>query len=682
MNRPLRYRHIHLDFHTSEEIPDVGSRFDPERFAAVLSDARVDSITLFARGHHGWCYYPTKVGKAHPNLARPDLLGEMVEACRSVDIEVSIYHTVQWDELTAREHPEWRVMSPYNSAVWPDSTDPSAMNQLTATWHPICLNNPGYLDYLEALCEEVIRRYEPGGIFFDILLPYECVCPRCLASMQEAGRDPSKAEDRRLNDRRVLMEYYRRSSEAVWKMDPSVRLFHNSGHVYKGDRERYRHFSHLEIESLPTGGWGYDHFPVSALYAGTLGMEYSGMTGRFHTMWGEFGGYKRPVALEYECMLMAALGARCSIGDQMHPAGFLEEEAYHAVRRGYRAVEAAEEYLRDARQVADVAILSVESTNPPNAGSFNRDNISDDGAARLLLELHIPFVVIDSEADFSRFRLLILPDEVHVSGEMAERLNKYIQAGGKLLLTGGSGMNREETEFLIDLGLEYSGEMGAFSPDYIRPVSGLDRDLPKAPFVVYERPYKVRKGGGESWAESYEPYFNRRWDHFCSHQHTPYKPEPSKELDPVVTFPWGAYVCHPVFRAYHKSGQPLLKYLIRGILTKVYPEPLVLSNLPSSARITVTEQENHNRWIVHFLFAPPQLRGKGLKHPKGHDLALEIIEDPVPLRDVHCSVRSQRAPTRVYLPEEGEKLPFQFSGGRVEFTVPEVTVHQMVVIER
>lgn len=682
MSRPLRYRHIHLDFHTSEAIPDVGSQFDANRFGAVLSDARVDSITLFGRGHHGWCYYPTEVGKSHPNLTRPDLLGDMIEACRTEGIEVAIYHTVQWDELTAREHPEWRVMSPYNSAVWPDSTDPSAMNQLTATWHPICLNNPGYLDYLEALCEEVIHGYEPAGIFLDILLPYECVCPRCIASMQDEGLDPSNPEDRRANDRRVLMGYYQRICDAVWRMAPSVRLFHNSGHVYKGDRERYTHFSHLEIESLPTGGWGYDHFPVSALYAGTLGMEYSGMTGRFHTMWGEFGGHKRPVALEYECMLMVALGARCSIGDQMHPAGFLEEEAYHAVGRAYRAVEGAEEYLRDATQVADVAILAVESTRPPRAGSFNRDNISDDGAARVLLELHIPFAVIDSEADLSRYRLLILPDEVHLSCELAERLNSYMQAGGRLLLTGASGMNREETEFLLPLGLEYSGEMGNYSPDYIRPLSGLDPDLPEAPFVVYERPYKVRKGGGESWAESFEPYFNREWDHFCSHQHTPYKPEPSEEIDPVVTFPQGAYCCHPVFRAYHKSGQPLLKYLIRGILAKLYPEPLVQTELPSAGRITVTEQEAQNRSVVHLLYAPPQLRGKGLKHPKGHDLALEIIEDPVPLRDVRCSIRTEAAPRQVFLAEGQEELPFRFQSGRVDFTVPEVSVHQMVVIER
>ena len=51
-------------------------------------------------------------------------------------------------------------------------------------------------------------------------------------------------------------------------------------------------------------------------YARTLNMEYLGMTGKFHTTWGEFGGFKHPNALLYETALSLANGAKCSIGDQ------------------------------------------------------------------------------------------------------------------------------------------------------------------------------------------------------------------------------------------------------------------------------------------------------------------------------------------------------------------------------
>ncbi len=56
----LRFRQIHLDFHTSEYIGGVGSQFAPENFVTILEKARVNSITCFARCHHGWIYYDTK----------------------------------------------------------------------------------------------------------------------------------------------------------------------------------------------------------------------------------------------------------------------------------------------------------------------------------------------------------------------------------------------------------------------------------------------------------------------------------------------------------------------------------------------------------------------------------------------------------------------------------------------
>ena len=63
----IRYRQVHLDFHTSEYIPDIAADFDKDEFAKTLEEAHVDSITCFARCHHGWLYYPSKkIPGAHP----------------------------------------------------------------------------------------------------------------------------------------------------------------------------------------------------------------------------------------------------------------------------------------------------------------------------------------------------------------------------------------------------------------------------------------------------------------------------------------------------------------------------------------------------------------------------------------------------------------------------------------
>src|SRR5450759_4621123 len=104
----LTYRHFHLDFHTSPAIPDVGEDFSAEEFARVLKDAAVNSITVFAKCHHGMSYYPTKVGVRHPSL-KVDLLGEMIEACHKQGIRVPVYISTMYDQHTWRQHADWRV---------------------------------------------------------------------------------------------------------------------------------------------------------------------------------------------------------------------------------------------------------------------------------------------------------------------------------------------------------------------------------------------------------------------------------------------------------------------------------------------------------------------------------------------------------------------------------------------
>jgi len=107
----LKYRQIHLDFHTSPLIPDVGKDFDIEEFVKTLKNASVNSITVFAKGHHGMSYYPTKIGKTHPSLKK-DLLGLICDACHKEGINVVGYISVKLDEYIGEKHPEFLQVSP------------------------------------------------------------------------------------------------------------------------------------------------------------------------------------------------------------------------------------------------------------------------------------------------------------------------------------------------------------------------------------------------------------------------------------------------------------------------------------------------------------------------------------------------------------------------------------------
>ncbi|MBN1399909.1 MAG: beta-galactosidase, partial [Anaerolineae bacterium] len=282
MREPLRFRQVHLDFHTSEAIPGVGSDFDGEAFAQTLQRAQVDSINLFARCHHGWIYHDSEryAERRHPHLTR-DLLREQIEACHTRDIKTPVYITVQWDHYTAQRHPEWRVVTPEGRLQ--GNTGPYE----AGFWNLLCLNTP-YVDWLKGYVQEVIETLPVDGLWLDIVDARDCSCWHCRQGMLEQGLEPMHREDRLLYGRQVLQRFEREMTTLIHAHNPDLLIFYNSGHVGPQHRPILDNYTHLELESLPSGGWGYLHFPTAARYARTLGIDHLGMTGKFHTSWGDF----------------------------------------------------------------------------------------------------------------------------------------------------------------------------------------------------------------------------------------------------------------------------------------------------------------------------------------------------------------------------------------------------------
>jgi len=649
----LRFRQIHLDFHTSEHIPGVGSEFDPEQFVGALRLGRVDSINVFAKCHHGWSYHPTKVGATHPTLTF-DLLGAMIEACHAADIRIPAYISIGWDEKSAREHPEWREVGPDGAL--------HGANPLQPGWKPLCFNSP-YLGYVIAQTEEVVRNYDVDGTWLDIIHQGPCCCPWCLKGMLGQGLDPEEPDDRQAFARHVLARYYERMTAAIRAIKPDLLIFHNSGHIPRGRRDLFPYFTHLELESLPTGGWGYDHFPISAKYCATTGLDFLGMTGKFHTTWGEFGGYKNPEALRYECAAMLAWASKCCVGDQLHPHGRMDDDTYRIIGQAYAHVEAREPWCRGARPASEAAILSVEAVGQRGRGGDDPDV----GAARILLESHVNFDVVDTAADFSAYRLLILPDEIPLDDPaLRGKVQAFVDAGGTLVLSGRSGMNAAATEFLIDVGAQPRGE-SPWCPDYVHVADGLRKGLTDNPFVLYERAQRVRVRDAQVLAEAWRPYFNRTFRHFCSHQHTP--PAEPAGYPAAIRKGRVVYFAHPVFANYRNRGAQLHRDYVWNVIAGVYGRPDVEVGLPSAGRVSLLRQEAERRHILHLLYAAPVARGRGI----------EVIEDVVPLSDVHVSLKLRAS--RVALVPEGTELPFERVGDRIEFTVPRLELHQMIALE-
>lgn len=661
----LRFRQVHLDFHTSPHIPDVGSKFDKAQWQEALKAGHVDSITCFSKCHHGWSYHPTEVGKIHPHLEF-DLLRAQMEASKEIGVNVPIYLSAGVDDMIWREHPEWREISIEGAYMgWG-----APMNQ--PGFAMMCFNTP-YLDFLCNQIREAVRMFpDANGVFLDIIFQGECCCKWCMADMMELGFDPDKPHDRRAFADQVLLKYYRETTAACRAYDPDMPVFHNSGHISKGKQDILQYFSHLELESLPTGGWGYDHFPMSAKYVANLDFDYMGMTGKFHTTWGEFGGYKHPNALRYECAAIIANGAKCSVGDQLHPSGEMDTSTYRVIGAAYAEVEAKEAWCDNVRPVADIAVLSSESETGNRA--------PDTGAGRVLLEEHLLFNLIDRRMDFSPYKLLILPDEITLDNDLKSKLDAYLQSGGKLLLTGKSGL-APNGGFAVDIGGEYAGE-SPHQPDYLEAGDALRPDFVDSPLVMYVKSQQVKATSGEVLARIREPYFNRTWKHFCSHQHAP--AAELSEYAGAIRRDNVLYLAHPAFTLYYGQGAVAYKQYAANAMRLMLDGPTLTTNMPSTGRVTLMEQESEGRYVLHLLYASTISRGANVQFsPEGfvrNSTPLEVIEDLVPLRDVEVSLKLPKQVKRVTLEPQGREIEFKAQDGRLMLKVDEFTCHQMVVL--
>ena len=667
----LPFRQIHLDFHTSELIPNIGKQFDKKQFQEMLKIGHVNSITIFSKCHHGWAYHETEKNVKHPNLDF-DLLTEMIEACHEIGVKTPVYVSVGLDEKIAREYPEWLMRDKDERVAWAGSF-------MVPGYHTFCFNSP-YLDLVTEQCREVARKFNKAnkieGFFLDIVSPQICYCQNCVKILRAEGKDPRDFEAVKELGEKTYKKYYTKINKAIHDINSDFRIFHNGGNIPIGRRDIALANTHLEIESLPTGGWGYDHFPMSARYVHGLGLEFLGMTGKFHTTWGEFGGFKHPNALNYEVALSIANGAKCSIGDQMHPEGFLDRATYELIGAAYSEVEKVEEYCDDVESVADIALFGDDyyvSRYAAARGENYRNSSFATGASRMMLECKYLYDIIDAESDIDKYKLVILPDRICVDDNLRLKLNKFIENGGKILASGISGLGvgeiNNQNSFVFDFGAKFEGKHD-YQPCYFRP-EFKPGDLGLSDFVLYGEPFKINKDGGEVLGWRRDSYFNRDVFSFSSHQHTPQK---LQDAGAGMTLGKdGIYISWAIFEDYATKGSLICKEIIKYAVDKLLGEKKTLrSNMPSGGVVTLMKQMLNNRYINHLLYASPVKRGNGI----------EIIEDMIPLYNIDAEIVISEKIKEVYDGKTKEKIEFtQSDDGIVKYRAKELNCHKLIVLE-
>lgn len=664
----LASRQIHLDFHTPVLPFELGKNFDKKQFQQTLLKAEVNSVTLTGRCHHGHIYYQTKLPAQHPQMKK-DFLMEQVDACHEIGINAPIYLSVGWDAYAADHHPEWLERKPDGRMYGFEE-----YGQLKPGWKTLCFNTP-YLDYLKEQIKDTIEHFDEklDGLFFDIVWQDDCCCNDCIKKMSAQGYDPESESDRLAFAKETEQYLKKEIHHTIRNSAPDCPIFFNEGNILPSIRPNLEQYSHLEIESLPSGEWGYQHFPTVVRYAKNLGKEYLGMTGKFHKVWADFGSYKNQAALEYETFLALAHGAKCSIGDQMYPDGTLQEATYTLIGTVYDQVKELESYSLNSQAITEIAILHPGIV----AASKEKVDLSLAGAVNMLNEAHYQFDIVDQWMDWTGYELLILPDKLVLTQDLAEMIERYVEQGGKILASYHSGLIKGD-RFIQSLGLIFTGEHEtAPMYGYFDPV--LFPKLPKGELVMHGKGTIVQSIDAAIKGEEAAPLVERKYQHYYSHFQAPVG---EKTGNPVVTVnDQTMYYTFPLFEMYKTQGVKAYKELIlAGIDHLLNSKKMITSDLPTSADMILNHQKSQKRLILNLLHYIPERRA----------LTLDTIEDKIPLYNQQieldlCVIRNKTNLDHLIIKQvnqvkSNQTLPFEIVEDKVIFTVPKIDGYEVITM--
>ncbi len=642
----LPFRQIHLDFHTSPLIDEIGARFDRESFVQTLKKAHVNSINLFTKCHHGMYYYPTKLGMMHPNL-HFDLFGEQLKACRENDIRALAYTCVAWNEACAKLHPEWLMV---NAEGIVGNKKPFECGYYQ--WNTLCYNNKSYQKLLKEELQEIYELYHPDGFWIDIVQGKGCVCSTCSGEMRALGLHPESQEDRTKFDKLSETAFCREFYQYLKSLNADLEVYFNA-FPYELDNgenkalssvEKRKYFDFVDIESLPSDQWGYTHFTVAANYLNKYDKDICMMNGKFHTAWGDFGSLRHKNALEYECLRAVANGARVCIGDQLHPRGELDAPVYERIGEVFEKIEKLEPWLIGTKKLSEIGVLI-----PTKVGitETNDSGATEEGVYRILSELHLLFDFVNAEDSLDKYALLVLPDCVELSASTVCKINDYVTRGGKLLITGSAGFQDGKPLF-PSMELCHHGK-SAFDVQYLRLNKDIFSHIPTIDHVVYEAGESVT-GTGEVLAEIVNPYFERNHLHFCSHRQTPPDLDPSGEIG-VIQCTGGIYVNFPIFRLYTEYGYTIYRDVLKVCIDRLLEEPYLKTDLPTITELTL--RKSGEDYVLHMLNYVIARKAK----------ILDTIEEKFTVCNKELMVKTNQPPKSVKKIPELTEIRCEFTDG-------------------
>lgn len=649
---------IHYDLQPDSSDPRWLKDVSAENLRTEWKKVKPDWIQCDCKGSAGLSSYPSKVGRAKPGLTN-DPLRIHREVTRELGLPLLVHFCGIWDLAASVEHREW--------------TRRDAGGQ--AETGKICVRSPYLQERLIPQMLEVAVDYEVDGFWVDgdVWTMQPCYCRRCRDAFEaESGiSDPPLVATHPhwpawlAFHRRSYLEYAKAYTDAVHARKPDCLVCINwlysasipdpitlgvdflSGDANSDDQ--------ITVESRFFAGrglpwnvmtWGF----IAPPYENTGGLNKSAPTGQFRAYAETCQGAAESLAVGGGAIIFARPTQTGRLITWEHDQLARVAEFVHA----RRAISEGSSGVPQAVVLNSASSIYTRSIRVNEIAGHLADRGALIGAVHSLLNAGYSVDVRNEEDlkdQLNAYGLVVLPESNPVTASLVRALTKYVEGGGRVVLSGSFVAGDPALAELA--GVAPRGE--TLSGYYYLPADAESSQI-KGPW----QPVTL-KGAKE----------------FSGLLATPEAGDFAGT--PAITVRalgkgQVAVIHGAAFAAYTRDRSPQLGRSLRTLFRTLWPNPMVLIDSVGNGILTSNLRKQDSRYIVHLL-------NRTITSQRETTVRRHVEHLP-PVGPVKVKMQLANRPTRVVCePADAAQPVWEWSKGTLSVTVPTVEIHSAIVVE-
>ncbi len=649
---------LHYDIHAVAQDTGLGAELAHQHLRERLERVRPDWVQCDCKGHPGYTTWPTEIGSPSPGIVT-DALRIHRDVTRDMGIRLAVHYSGVYDTRAIELHPEWgRVRAD-------GSRDPNMTCRLAGYTEQLMI--PQML--------EIVARYDVDGFWVDgeNWASAPCWCALCSAEFARrtgvtgipgAAGEPHWFEWLSFH-RDLFTEYVTAYSNAVHAVKPDCLICSNWLYASRQPEPTAAPIDRLSADFAPS--WGADCSAVEGRAFDARGITWDLMA------WSSTrpAGTRMPWATKsatHLCQELAevvALGGAVMIVGQLQCSGRLiswHQDTFAEVAAWCRERQALCRRTQTASEAAVLHLASHYYTCNLPLFAPGGANAPVEGALQALLECGISTDIVlehDVPARLEQYKLVVVPDQTHLTAELKATLGAYAEAGGCVLLTGAHVAAEAGALAGVAASTEASVRAKPVQVDRVTDTDGDHIHLPSAgktvPVLGPWQPVRAL-AGTDVWTRAMDQQ----------------EPGQDETMQAAVTARrlgkgWVVAAHGPLFRNYLMGHYPLLRRFISELVARLEIAWTVRREAP--AHLELVSRRRDGQLLVNLI-------NRGAAESLSPSRVL--VEELAPVENVRVRVRCESAPAGVTA--VGADVQWTHADGELTITVPRVEIHCVIAV--